>query len=128
MSVQSAPDAPGKGRPVLADASTVALFEVGYQVDDMVQSLVRTNNIHSAHGLFWRDEVLVVPDYKSLRQDMLYNLHDANLAGHPGMSRIINLVRRDLWWPNMLNEAYVQTCATYQRDKSRQQSQIVPLQ
>ncbi len=84
---QSAPNAPGRGRPVLTDASAVALFEEGYQIDDVVKSLVHTNQIHSAHGLLWRDEALVVPDYKSLRQDMLYNLHDANLAGHPGARR-----------------------------------------
>lgn len=94
-------EAPGKGHPVLTDESTAALFEEGYKLDNEVQELLHTNQMHAAQGLLWRGDALVVPEFKSLRQDVLFNLHDASISGHPGISKTKQLVRRDFWWPRM---------------------------
>ena len=71
----------------------------------------------------------MVPKHDSLRQDVLYNLHDASISGHPGIRRTKKLVRRSYWWPGMDTdiESYVQTCATCQRDKARTHAATVPL-
>ena len=89
-------------------------YATGYQVDAVVQSLVHSGALSSAHGLLWHGDALVVPAHESLRKDIMYNMHDSSIAGHPGMRMTKNLVRREYWWPAMDTEieAYVQTCAT----------------
>ena len=127
---QQAAISPGNGRPVLIDQATVSSFQKGYQVDAMVQSLVHSGALSSAHGLLWHGDALVVPSHDSLRKDIMYNLHDASISGHPGIRRTKHLVRREYWWPAMDTEIemYVQTCATCQRDKAKTTSGTVPLQ
>ena len=127
---QAAVKSPGNDRPVLIDQATVSSFQKGYQVDAVVQSLVHSGALSSAHGLLWHGDALVVPAHESLRKDIMYNMHDSSIAGHPGMRKTKNLVRREYWWPAMDTEieAYVQTCATCQRDKARTTSATAPLQ
>ena len=127
---QAAADSPGNARPVLIDQATVSSFQKGDQVDAVVQSLVHSCALSSAHGLLWHGDALVVPAHESLRKDIMYNMHDSSIAGHPGIRRTKTLVRREYWWPAMDTEieAYVQTFATCQRDKARTTPATVPLQ
>ena len=119
-----------KDRPFLSDQVTVSSFQKGYQVDAVMQSLVYSGALSSAHGLLWHGDALVVPAHASLRKDIMYNMHDSSIACHPGIRRTKNLVRREYRWPAMDTEieAYVQTCATCQRDEARTTSATVFLQ
>ena len=82
-----------------------------YQVEVVVQSLVHSGALSSAHELLWHGDALVVPAHESSRKDIMYNMHDSSIADHPGIRRTKNLVRREYWWPAMDTEieAYVQT-------------------
>ena len=131
---QAAARSPGNDRPVLIDQATVSSFQKGYQVDAVVQSLVHSGALSSAHGLLWHGDALVIPAHESLREDIMYNMHDSSIAGHPGIRRTKYLMRMEYWWLAMDTasqaeiEAYVQTCATCQHDKARTPSATVPLQ
>jgi hypothetical protein len=45
--------------------------------------------------------------------------HNAPIHGHPGITRTIQLIERNYWWPNMRKEVteYVRGCAECQRHK-----------
>ena len=120
---------PDKSLSASMDEVTGSAFQEGYKVDAVAQNMFTKGDLSSAHGLLWHGDALMVPKHDSLRQDCLYNLHDASISGHPGIRRTKKLVRRSYWWPGMDTdiESYVQTCATCQRDKARTHAATVPL-
>ena len=120
---------PGKSFLASMDEVNVAAFQEGYKLDADAQDLVTKGDLTAAQGLLWHGDALMVPKYDLLRQDVMYNLHDASISGHPGVRRTKKLVRRCFWWPGMDTDigAYVQTCATCQRNKARTHSATVPL-
>jgi hypothetical protein len=63
---------------------------------------------------------LYVPDVSTLQSRVLYELHDAPTAGHPGITRLLEVVTRTSWWPNMKRRVrhYVRSCVTCQRNKA----------
>ncbi len=120
---------PGRQLPVSVDEVTVSAFQEGYKVDAESQGMLTKGGLTAAQGLLWHGDALMVPKHSSLRQDVMFNLHDASISGHPGIRRTKKLIRRYFWWPGMDTdiEAYVQTCATCQRNKARTHSATVPL-
>ena len=75
------------------------------------------------HGLWMRNKQghrqIVIPNDDSLRLDILRHYHDGPLAGHPGATRLLELVSRVFWWPHLARDAtnYVLSCDLCQRNK-----------
>ena len=76
---------------------TVSAFQEGYKVDAFAQEMFTKGDLSSAQGLLWHGDALMVPKHDSLRQDVLYKLHDASISGHPGIRRTKKLVRSYCW-------------------------------
>ena len=82
-----------------------------------------TANLTCSHGIWLRvlsdRRQIVVPNDDTLRRDILAKYHDGPLAGHPGCTRLIELVSRTFWWPRMAKDAenYVLSCPSCQRNK-----------
>jgi transposase InsO family protein len=80
-------------------------------------------NLLREQGLWFRiageHRQIVVPHDIDLRQEILSRYHDGPLAGHPGSTRMLELLRRTFWWPSMARdvERYVQRCVDCQRNK-----------
>ncbi|GIL63544.1 hypothetical protein Vafri_17512, partial [Volvox africanus] len=51
---------------------------------------------------------------------ILARFHEDPLAGHPGSTRLVELVRRSFWWPHLVTDAenFVRTCSLCQRNKA----------
>jgi len=64
-----------------------------------------------------------VPNYNDARLKILRARHDSPLAGHPGISKTIELISRDYTWVGLKKdvEAYVSGCAVCQRTKPSHQ-------
>lgn len=79
---------------------------------------------------FWlEDRVLItkrnrvyVPKWGGLRKEIIKECHDLRWAGHPGARRIMALIERAYYWPQMRDdvELYVKTCLVFQQDKVEQ--------
>lgn len=71
-------------------------------------------------GLWYHKAKLYVPE--GLREDCLHECHDSEFAGHRGVLKTEDLVRRHYWWPSLSKDvqAYVKGCDPCQRNKSRQ--------
>ena len=73
---------------------------------------------HLHRGLLYLSETggearrLVVPASRAIRARVLHHLHTSPAAGHPGMERTLDLVRRVCFWPTLYKDvrAFVSTC------------------
>lgn len=66
---------------------------------------------------------LYIPADDSLRTRILRECHDTTTSGHPGVSRTVELVLRQFYWPRLRDtvKLYVQSCEQCQRTKARNQ-------
>ena len=72
-------------------------------------------------GLWYHKNLIVLPE--SLRGSSLQLAHDAKYVGHLGVSKTIDLITRQYWWPSIRKDvkAYIQSCDSCQRIKSETQ-------
>jgi len=102
--------------------------------DNLDQTVKNTQNAQQeiikqwsiAHGLTLHDgthwyhgNTLVVVEDNDLRRGVTSLFHDQLMAGHPGISKTLQLISLYYWWPNMKTfiTAYIRGCATCQMTK-----------
>ena len=70
-----------------------------------------------------------VPDHQDVRLDILRSCHDHRLAGHPGISKTINNIRRRYYWPRIIAFVtdYVKSCTACRNAKSIHHKPFGPL-
>ena len=70
-------------------------------------------------GLTWEEDGVVyiegkvyVSNNKKIREEILKENHDLVNVGHPGQQRILELLKRNCWWPGLKEDVrkYVQEC------------------
>ena len=81
-------------------------------------------------GILYKDEALVVTTRGPARRDLLRHYHDGVTAGHPGVWKTLQSLRKDYWWPNMqlYIQWYIGGCATCQQNKTITHRNTPPLQ
>jgi Integrase zinc binding domain len=64
--------------------------------------------------------MLVVMEDNELRREVSSLYHDHHLAGHPGISKTLDLLTRDYWWPTVKDfvTSYVKGCVVCQSNKA----------
>src|ERR1700694_3651179 len=69
-------------------------------------------------GILYRKNRLWVP--QELRQEVFFSEHGTKVAGHMGMDKTLELIARNLWWPNLEESVreYVGSCHDCQRNKN----------
>jgi len=102
--------------------------------DNLDQKVKSTQNVQQevikrwsiTHGLTLHDgthwyhgNALVVMEDNNLRRGVTSLFHDQLTAGHPGISKTLQLISLYYWWPNMKTfiTAYIRGCATCQITK-----------
>ena len=82
------------------------------EIKDLPDGLVEKD------GVWMKKKQVFVP--LDIRSRVLQEFHDSPLAGHPGSSKTVELVRRDFWWPTLYTDvrAYVRGCDKCQRTKA----------
>jgi transposase InsO family protein len=73
----------------------------------------------SNDGLLLYQNGIFVPDINDLRLQVVHNHHDHPTAGHPGIAKTTELVKRDYNWPliNKFVDSYVRSCTDCKRNK-----------
>jgi hypothetical protein len=115
--------------PTFEAALTQAYFEDPFpnQVLEMLRnetrycrdiSLAECSEIESR--LHYRGK-LYIPDCHKLRMRICKEHHDHPVAGHPGVAKTFNLIRREYYWPNFHTfiQRYVRHCDVCKRIKNR---------
>jgi len=69
---------------------------------EVVQALEKND------GLTWEEDRVAymegrvyVPNNKELREEILREYHDPVDIGHPGQHRMVELLKRTYWWPEL---------------------------
>ncbi|GLI65112.1 hypothetical protein VaNZ11_008562 [Volvox africanus] len=108
--------------PIAADLAQ--RLKMAYQADPWFASLSNVEYLHKRNNLWLRKDgsttQIVLPNDDALRYNILARFHEDPLAGHPGSTRLAELVRRSFWWPRVVKDAenFVQRCSLCQRYKA----------
>ena len=62
--------------------------------------------VDGLNTLFYRDRNYV-PDDLALQQDVVWMLHDHEMAGHPGEAETLVAVEQHYWWPGLCTFVWV---------------------
>ncbi|KAJ9522550.1 hypothetical protein QJQ45_008376 [Haematococcus lacustris] len=101
----------------------VSKLLAGYRNDPVFADISITDTYDvDEHGLYHTKDKkqIVVPDCPELRARILLEMHDAQFAGHVGITKTLERISRVFWWPRMRSEVrhYVANCDACQRNKS----------
>ena len=111
------------------DAEFMAKVQQGYLVDPMCAKAIdrarsgRNPELSFTNGLLFAKRPsglkLYIPDHANLRNTLLFEHHDAGIAGHFGIRRTRDLIGRHFFWPGLTAdvEHYIGTCESCQRHK-----------
>jgi len=112
----------------------------GFALDQMVhdaqkidkQTIRRWHMAHtlSKSGDLWTKEgTFIVVGNNALKRGVISLFHNSTMAGHPGISKTLALMKPYYWWPNMKNfvTEYIKRCTTCQMTKVNIQPTRPPL-
>jgi hypothetical protein len=115
-----------------ADESFLRDILEGYTQDPFIQKLedsrLSVPGIEKRGALWYVADRLVIPRFKSLREDLFRVAHDE--GGHFGADKCYNMLRESFYWPNMrkdLYHSYVPACDPCQRNKGSTKNSKGPL-
>jgi Integrase zinc binding domain len=77
-------------------------------------------NLTESDSTWYHGSTLVVMEDNELRREVSSLYHDHCLAGHPGISKTLDLLTWDYWWPTVKDfvTSYVKGCAVCQSSKA----------
>ncbi|KAJ9506933.1 hypothetical protein QJQ45_016510 [Haematococcus lacustris] len=110
----------GKTHSTTQGSSLVKAIINGYSTDDRFADRAYTQAYElSETGLWMSGGKVVVPKSPLVKREVLEACHDANYAGHMGMSKTWHIVDLSFTWPGMRKdvEDYVRQCDACQRNK-----------
>jgi RNase H-like domain found in reverse transcriptase/Integrase zinc binding domain len=77
-------------------------------------------NLIESDSAWYHGSTLVVVEDNDLRREVSSLYHDHCLAGHPGISKTLDLLTWDYWWPTVKDfvTSYIKGCAVCQSSKA----------
>ncbi|KAJ9513500.1 hypothetical protein QJQ45_006047 [Haematococcus lacustris] len=96
--------------PVLFVKKKSEQLLAAYAADEAFASMVDMYD-QDQHGLYRTRErnQIVVPNCPELKARILVEMHDAQFAGHVGITKTLERISRMFWWPRMRSESDGQT-------------------
>ena len=69
---------------------------------EVIQALGKQDRlIWKENGVVYMEGRIYVPNNKKIRKKILKENHDLVDIGHPGQHRILELLKRTYWWPEL---------------------------
>jgi hypothetical protein len=89
------------------------------QEESTLQPWVNPHQLKQHQGIWYKDGRTVVTGDIREKHKLIQTHHDSPIYGHPGISKTIQLVEQNHWWPKMKQDVteYVKGCADCQRHK-----------
>lgn len=96
---------------------------------DLANDSTQTHWTIGEDDLLRLDDRIYVPDQGDLHLQVLRNHHDHPLAGHFGMNRMLDSIRRTYTWPRIHEfvRSYVSSCTTCGCNKPRRHRPYAPV-
>ena len=98
------------------------LFESLSKEARTVDEIDKFKSFELNDGVLYYKCRVCVPKFGEYRLDIMNNLHDIPIAGHPGFQKTYMAVKRHYYWPGMKRDVkeYVDRCLKCQVSKSEQ--------
>ena len=87
---------------------------------EVVQALERNDSLTwEEDGVVYMEGRIYVPNNKKIKKEILKKNHDSVDVRHPGQQRMLELLKRNYWWPGLKKDIkiYVQGCFKCQQNK-----------
>lgn len=106
------------------DSSLLNEIKNAYRKDKLYRRMEKRGYKHGYHkeedGLVYYNDKLYIPRISSIIKLLLHEAHDSNVAGHMGINKTMELLKRNYFWPRMHQYVikYINTCSKCQRNKA----------
>jgi hypothetical protein len=109
--------------------TTVTMTQQHRQDEERLKPWIDPHQLKCLNGTWYKEGQVVVTDDLEGKRSIIKVHHDPPVHGHPGISKTIQLVERNYWWPQMRKDIadYVQGCAECQRHKVNNRPTKAPL-
>ena len=89
------------------------------QDEEAIKAWVDPHKLKHIHNVWYKEGRRVVTRSLKNKSTIIKSRHDPPVYGHPGISKMTQLVERDYWWPQMKLDVvdYVKGCTECQRHK-----------
>jgi hypothetical protein len=108
------------------DTAVLKMIRDGYQRDRICKRMLSSCSppFRVSEGILYYNNLIYVPRIRKIIALLLHECHDNVTAGHVGVSKMIELVRRKYFWPKQIAhiKQYVQSCHKCQSNKSENAS------
>jgi hypothetical protein len=111
-------------------ARTIAtITQQHHQDEEHLKPWVDPHQLKCLNSMWYKEGQLVVTDDLEGKHNIIKVHHDPPVHGHPGISKTIQIVEHNYWWPQMCKDItdYVQGCADCQRHKVNNRPTKAPL-
>ena len=91
---------------------------------EIIQALEKKDGLAwEEDGMAYIEGRIYVPNNKKFREEILKEHHDPADIGHLGQHRMLELLKRNYWWPGLKEDVkkYVQGCFKCQQNKVQHQ-------
>ena len=91
---------------------------------EVIQALGKNNVLSwEKDGIVYMEERMYVPNNKKLKEKILQENHNSVDVGHPGQQRMLELIKRNYWWPGLEKDIkkYIQGYFKCQQNKVQHQ-------
>jgi len=90
----------------------------------VIQALEKKDSLTwEEDGVVYMEGRIYVPNNKKIKEEILKENHDSVNVGHPEQHRMLELLKRNYWWPGLKKDVkrYVQGCIKCQQNKVQHQ-------
>ena len=124
----------------LIKPENIQWMSIEYSASSIVESICSHPTLNralfdansSSPGWIFKDDIasfyncIVVPDIPSICERIIKENHDSLFAGHPGWTKMVELVQRNFWWPTVTKDChkYVDSCQPCQKTKPLHQKPL----
>ena len=93
------------------------------QDKEAIKPWVNPHKLKRVNGIWYKEGRRVVTGTLTSKQAIIQSRHNPPVYGHPGISKMTQLIERNYWWPQMKLEImdYIKGCADCQRHKVNNQ-------
>ena len=91
---------------------------------EVVQALKKEDGLTwEEDGVVYMEGRIYVPNNKKIKEEILKENHNSADVGHPGQHKMLELIKRTYWWPELKENVkkYVQGCFKCQQNKVQHQ-------
>jgi hypothetical protein len=89
------------------------------QNEELLKPWIDPHQLKCINNVWYKGDQVVIMEDVAGKRSLIQAHHDLPIHSHPGISKMIQIVEQNYWWPQMCKDItdYVQGCAECQQHK-----------